>query len=106
MSPKGTGLCLRKGGIIFLTIDFYLQAHVDGYARLFGIFREVHMLVTSDSLQIYLTTDVNKSFKIDVHVITNYSSNRNETQFNAMVVFDNGLSKVRKKEMFKRDKKR
>lgn len=55
------------------------------------------MLVTSDSLQIYLTTDVNKSFKIDVHVITNYSSNRNETQFNAMVVFDNGLSKVRRK---------
>lgn len=53
------------------------------------------MLVTSDSLQMYLTTEVNKSFKINVHVTTNYSSDRNQTQFNATVVFDNGLSKVR-----------
>ena len=53
------------------------------------------MLVTHDSLQIYLTTDVSKSFKINVNIITNYSSNRNDTLFNATVVFDNGLSKVR-----------
>ena len=53
------------------------------------------MLVTRDSLQLYLTTDVSKSFKIDVHITTNYSSNRNDTLFNAMIVFDNGLSKVR-----------
>jgi len=53
------------------------------------------MLVTSDSLQMYLTSEVNKSFKINVNVTTNYSSDRNETQFNATVVFDNGLSKVR-----------
>ena len=72
-----------------------LLLQVDGYARLFGIFKEVRMLVTSDSLQMYLTTEVNKSFKINVHVTTNYSSDRNETQFNATVVFDNGLSKVR-----------
>ena len=72
-----------------------LQARVDGYARLFGIFEEVRMLVTRDSFQLYLTTDVNKSFKINVHITTNYSSNRNDTQFNAVVVFENGLSKVR-----------
>ena len=53
------------------------------------------MLVTHDSLQIYLTTDVSKSFKINVDIITNYSSNRNDTLFNAMVVFDKGLTKVR-----------
>ena len=53
------------------------------------------MLVTHDSLQIYLTTDVSKSFRINVNIITNYSSNRNDTLFNATVVFDNGLSKVR-----------
>lgn len=53
------------------------------------------MLATRDSLQIHLASDVNKSYKIDVHLITNYSTNRNDTQFNAMVVFDNGLSKVR-----------
>lgn len=52
------------------------------------------MLVTSDSLEMYLTTEVNKSFKINVRMTTNYSSDRNETQFNATVVFDNGLSKV------------
>ena len=74
---------------------FVLLSQVDGYARLFGIFKEVRMLVTSDSLEMYLTTEVNKSFKINVHVTTNYSSDRNETQFNATVVFDNGLSKVR-----------
>ena len=73
----------------------FLLLQVDGYARLFGIFKEVRMLVTSDSLQMYLTTEVNKSFKINVHVTTNYSSDRNQTQFNATVVFDNGLSKVR-----------
>jgi len=75
--------------------SFFVLFQVDGYARLFGIFKEVRMLVTSDSLQMYLTTEVNKSFKINVHVTTNYSSDRNETQFNATVVFDNGLSKVR-----------
>ena len=53
------------------------------------------MLVTHDSLQIYLTTDVSKSFRINVNIITNYSSNRNDTLFNATVVFDNGLPKVR-----------
>lgn len=74
---------------------YFLLLQVDGYARLFGIFKEVRMLVTSDSLQMYLTTEVNKSFKINVHVTTNYSSDRNQTQFNATVVFDNGLSKVR-----------
>lgn len=74
---------------------FFSLLQVDGYARLFGIFKEVRMLVTSDSLQMYLTTEVNKSFKINVHVTTNYSLDRNETQFNATVVFDNGLSKVR-----------
>jgi len=72
----------------------FVKAHVDGYARLFGIFKEVRMLVTRDSLQLYLTTDVSKSFKIDVHITTNYSSNRNDTLFNAMIVFDNGLSKL------------
>ena len=53
------------------------------------------MLVTHDSLQICLTTDVSKSFRINVNIITNYSSNRNDTLFNATVVFDNGLPKVR-----------
>ena len=53
------------------------------------------MLVTHDSLQIYLSTDVSKSFRINVNIITNYSSNRNDTLFNATVVFDNGLPKVR-----------
>lgn len=72
----------------------FVKAHVDGYARLFGIFEEARILVTGDSLQIYLTTDVRKSFKINVHITTNYSSNQNDTQFNALVVFDNGLSKL------------
>ena len=53
------------------------------------------MLVTHDSVQIYLTTDASKSFRINVNIITNYSSNRNDTLFNATVVFDNGLPKVR-----------
>lgn len=76
-------------------IYFKLPSKVDGYARLFGIFKEVRMLVTRDSLEMYLTTEVNKSFKINLRMTTNYSSDRNETQFNATVVFDNGLSKVR-----------
>ena len=76
-------------------VFFFIQAQVDGYARLFGIFEETRMLLTHDSLQVNLTTDVSKSFKINVNIITNYSSNRNDTLFNAMVVFDNGLSKVR-----------
>lgn len=84
-----------KALIFIFFFIFVLILQVDGYARLFGIFKEVRMLVTSDSLQMYLTTEVNKSFKINVHVATNYSSDRNETQFNATVVFDNGLSKVR-----------
>lgn len=71
-----------------------LQAKIDGYARLFGIFEEARMLVTRESLQIFLTTDADKSFKINVHITTNYSSHSNVTQINAMVVFENGLSKV------------
>lgn len=71
-----------------------VKAHLDGFPRLFGIFKDVQMLATRDSLQIHLASDVNKSYKIDVHLITNYSANRNDTQFNAMVVFDNGLSKL------------
>ena len=70
------------------------QAHIDGYARLFGIFEELRMLATRDVFQIYLTTDTDKSFKISVQITTNYSSGRNHTQLSANVIFENGLSKV------------
>lgn len=72
----------------------FVKAHIDGYARLFGIFEELRMLATRDVFQIYLTTDTDKSFKISVQITTNYSSGRNHTQLSANVIFENGLSKL------------
>lgn len=72
----------------------FVKAHLDGYARFFGIFEEVRMLATRDALRIHLSTDADKSFKISVEITTNYSSHRNHTQFSAIVEFENGFSKL------------
>ena len=69
---------------------------MSGYARLFGIFDQMRLLITREALQLHLMTDKRKSFQINVHIETNNSSLRNDTHVAASIAFENGLSKVRR----------
>lgn len=78
-----------------ICICLCLQAHIDGYERIFGIFDELRILVTGETFQIQFATELQNSFKAVVHLTTNYSSNLNTTHFKATVIFKSGLSKVK-----------
>ncbi|XP_001637140.3 uncharacterized protein LOC5517169 [Nematostella vectensis] len=72
----------------------FLQAHIDGYARIFGVFDEIRVLVTREGTQIKMVADLHKSIKAYLYMSSNYSRHINATHLQARIIFRNGLSKL------------
>lgn len=73
---------------------FFLQAYIDGYTRIFGVFDEVRILMTRRHFMIRLVTSIFRSFKVRINVMANYSEDLSRTYFKAKIVFIGGLAKL------------
>ena len=71
-----------------------IQAYIDGYTRIFGVFDEIRILMTRRHFMIRLVTSIFQSFKVRINVMANYSEDLSRTHFKARVIFIGGLAKV------------
>jgi hypothetical protein len=79
---------------VIIIIILTYQVHIDGYARIFGIFDEVRILASREVTQVKMVAEIHKSIQAHVYLISNYSKHVNTTHLMAKIIFKNQLSKV------------
>ncbi|KAK3755318.1 hypothetical protein QZH41_014628, partial [Actinostola sp. cb2023] len=72
----------------------FLKIKISGYSRIFGIFDEVHILVSGEMTQIKMVAEIHKSIYAHVYLTSNYSKHINNTRLRAKIIFKNELSKL------------